>query len=63
MYPHTRIDLPSLTPEQASVLVDLLDAALAAIWQTHGDAIAHLEHLRRDGDHDASDDCMPELLW
>ncbi len=59
MYPHTRIDLPPLTPEQASVLVDLLDAALAALWQTHGDAIAHLEHLR-DRDRD---DRTPELPW
>jgi len=61
MYPHTRIDLPPLTPEQASVLVDLLDAALAALWQTHGDAIAHLEHVR---DHDRDgDDRTLDLPW
>jgi len=38
--PHAQIHLPSLTGEQAYLLVGLLERAVAAVWRAHGDDIA-----------------------
>ena len=44
-----RITLPPLTSEQALAVVDLLEHAIAAIWRTHGEAMAdHLAMLGVD---------------
>ena len=66
MYPRTRLQLPPLSPEQASLLVDLLDATIAALWETHGDAIVHLLSLpNRDSNDpdDFDDDRTLDLPW
>ena len=46
------IRLPDLTVEQASVLLDVLDALTAAVVREYGDAIAAVEWV---GDGDADD--------
>ena len=40
--PHAQIHLPPLTADQALLLVNLLDRAIAAIWRTHGEQMADL---------------------
>jgi hypothetical protein len=40
--PHAQIHLPPLTANEALLLVNLLDHAIAALWRTHGDAMAEL---------------------
>lgn len=40
--PHAQIHLPPLTAEEALLLSNLLDRAIAALWRTHGDAMADL---------------------
>ena len=40
--PHAQLHLPPLTPEEALLLCNLLDRAIAALWRTHGDAMADL---------------------
>lgn len=37
---HARIHLPPLDPDQAVVLVNILEDAIRAIWRAHGDAMA-----------------------
>ena len=37
---HAQIHLPPLTGDEALLLVNLLDRAIAALWRTHGDAMA-----------------------
>ena len=39
-HPHAQIHLPPLTADQALLLANLLDRAIAALWRTHGDAMA-----------------------
>lgn len=39
---HAQIHLPPLTANEALLLVNLLDRAIAALWRTHGDAMADL---------------------
>lgn len=39
---HAQIHLPPLTGEEALLLVNLLDRAIAALWRAHGDAMADL---------------------
>ena len=41
-YPHAQVHLPPLTGEEALLLCNLLDRAIAALWRTHGDAMADL---------------------
>jgi hypothetical protein len=41
-HPHAQIHLPPLTAEEALLLSNLLDRAIAALWRTHGDAMADL---------------------
>lgn len=41
-YPHAQLHLPPLTGEEALLLVNLLDRAIAALWRAHGDAMADL---------------------
>jgi len=45
------VRLPGLTVEQASLLLDVLDALTAAVLREHGEAIARLEP-RDDEDPD-----------
>lgn len=33
------VDLPHLTPEEAYVLVDVLDRLIQALWDTYGDGM------------------------
>jgi hypothetical protein len=40
--PHAQIHLPPLTAEEALLVANLLDRAIAALWRTHGDAMAEL---------------------
>lgn len=40
--PHAQIHLPPLTADEALLVVNLLDRAIAALWRTHGDAMADL---------------------
>ena len=40
--PHAQIHFPPLTGEEALLVANLLDRALAALWRTHGDAMADL---------------------
>ena len=40
--PHAQIHLPPLTAEEALLISNLLDRAIAALWRTHGDAMADL---------------------
>ena len=37
--PHAQLHLPALTPEEALLIVGILDNMCSAIWRTHGDAI------------------------
>ena len=39
---HAQIHLPPLTAQEALLLCNLLDRAIAALWRTHGDAMADL---------------------
>lgn len=39
---HAQIHLPPLTADEALLVVNLLDRAIAALWRTHGDAMADL---------------------
>ena len=39
-HPHAQIHLPPLTADEALLLSNLLDRAIAALWRTHGDAMA-----------------------
>ena len=39
---HAQIHLPPLTAEEALLISNLLDRAIAALWRTHGDAMADL---------------------
>ena len=41
-HPHAQIHLPPLTADEALLLANLLDRAIAALWRTHGDAMADL---------------------
>lgn len=41
-YPHAQIHFPPLTAHEALLLSNLLDRAIAALWHTHGDAMADL---------------------
>ena len=38
--PHARIHLPSMEPDQAVMVVDVLEKTVKAIWRAHGDAMA-----------------------
>jgi hypothetical protein len=38
--PHAQVHLQPLTAEEALLVVGLLERAVAAIWRTHGDAMA-----------------------
>lgn len=40
--PHAQIHLPPLTADEALLIANLLDRAIAALWRTHGDAMADL---------------------
>ncbi len=40
--PHAQIHLPPLTAEEALLVANLLDRAIAALWRIHGDAMADL---------------------
>jgi hypothetical protein len=40
--PHAQIHLPPLTAHEALLLANLLDRAIAALWRTHGNAMADL---------------------
>lgn len=40
--PHAQIHLPPLSAQEALLLANLLDRAIAALWRTHGDAMADL---------------------
>lgn len=40
--PGMPLHLPDLDPQAALQALNLLDAVIAAIWATHGDAILHL---------------------
>ena len=40
--PHAQIHLPPLTAHEALLICNLLDRAIAALWRTHGDAMADL---------------------
>lgn len=44
--PHAQIHLPPLDAAYALTLVDILERAIAAIWRTHGEAMADLRGLR-----------------
>ena len=37
------VDLPHLTPEEAYVLVDVLDRLTQALWDTYGDGMLDIE--------------------
>ena len=37
---HARIHLPALEPDQAVILVQVLERAVGAIWRAHGDEMA-----------------------
>lgn len=37
------VDLPHLTPEEAYVLVDVLDHLIQALWDTYGDDLLDIE--------------------
>jgi hypothetical protein len=41
-HPHAQIHFPPLTAHEALLLSNLLDRAIAALWRTHGDAMADL---------------------
>ena len=41
-HPHAQLHLPPLTAHEALLLCNLLDRAIAALWRTHGDAMADL---------------------
>ena len=54
-----RIHLPPLDPDQAVVLVNILEKAIEAIWRAHGDAMA--DYLGR-----VAPDSMPrppDAVW
>lgn len=40
--PHAQLHLPPLTAQEALLLSNLLDRAIAALWRAHGDAMAEL---------------------
>ena len=40
--PHAQVHFPPLTAQEALLVVNLLDRAIAALWRTHGDAMADL---------------------
>ena len=44
--PHAQIHLPPLSSDYALTLVDILERAITAIWNTHGDGMSNLQALR-----------------
>ena len=40
--PHAQIHLPPLSAHEALLFSNLLDRTIAALWRTHGDAMAAL---------------------
>ena len=56
---HAHFDLPPLSTGEALLLIDLLDRALNAIWDIHGEAIEDLDDTPRppgaDWDHESPD--------
>jgi hypothetical protein len=44
--PHAQLHLPSLEPEAALVVVNVLERAIQAIWRAHGDRMAELLYAR-----------------
>lgn len=40
--PHAQIHLPPLSAHEALLVANLLDRAIAALWRSHGDAMADL---------------------
>ena len=56
---HAQIHLPPLDPDQAVVLVNILEKAIEAVWRAHGDAMA--DYLGR-----VAPDSMPrppDAVW
>jgi hypothetical protein len=56
---HARIHLPPLDPDQAVVLVNIMEKAIKAVWRAHGDAMA--DYLGR-----VAPDSMPrppDAVW
>lgn len=46
---HAQVHLPPLTGEEALLLCNLMDRAIAALWRTHGRAMADvLSNLQPD---------------
>ena len=46
--PHAQLHLPSLSAEQALLVVHLLERAIAALYRAHGPAMSELLHCRLD---------------
>ena len=41
-HPHAQVHLPPLTAEEALLLCNLMDRAIAALWRTHGHSMGAL---------------------
>jgi hypothetical protein len=46
--PHAQLHLPALSPEQALLLVQVLERAIAALYRAHGEAMVELTAARID---------------
>jgi hypothetical protein len=64
---HAQIHFPPLTGQEALLVVNLLDRVIAALWRTHGDAMADLlaccdpdAALPNDPDDSPLPDVIPE---
>lgn len=47
--PHAQVHLPPLHPDDALLLVNVLEKAIAAIWRAHGEAMGDCLQTTFDG--------------